>query len=160
MSQQLVHSDGIFHGLPVFPDDIQGLTAVITGANGISGSAMLRALLKSPTRWSKIICLSRRPPYSGEKLPGHVEHVPVDFLDKPADIASTLEKHNVRDVDYIFFFAYIQPPPKDGMGIWSDADELTRVNKDLLSNFIEAIKIAKWQPKRFMLQTGVSVKNQ
>lgn len=33
--------------------------------------------------------------------------------------------------DHIFFFAYLQPPPKEGGGIWSAADELTAVNSKL-----------------------------
>lgn len=40
-SQYLVHSNGIYHGLPVFPDTLQGLTAIVTGANGISGTYMV-----------------------------------------------------------------------------------------------------------------------
>lgn len=32
------------------------------------------------------------------------------------------------DSDYVFFFAYIQPPPAEGKPIWSNADELTQVN--------------------------------
>ena len=42
MAVQQVQSRGIYHGLPVFPDSIRGLTAIITGANGISGHYMLR----------------------------------------------------------------------------------------------------------------------
>lgn len=38
---QLIHSKSIYHGLPVYPDSQQGLTAIVTGANGISGSHMV-----------------------------------------------------------------------------------------------------------------------
>lgn len=61
-SQQTVYSRGIYHGLPVHDPSIKGLTAIITGANGISGHYMLRVLAQSPERWAKIYCLSRRPP--------------------------------------------------------------------------------------------------
>ena len=50
MSTRTVYSDGIYHGLPKYPDNIQGLTAIVTGANGISGQHMLEALAKSPQR--------------------------------------------------------------------------------------------------------------
>jgi hypothetical protein len=55
----------------------------------------------------------------------------------------------------VFFFSYIQPPPKpDKPYLWSDAEEMCRVNSLLLSNFLEALKLADIKPKRFMLQTG------
>lgn len=154
MAVQQVHSNGIYHGLPVYPDSISGLTAIITGANGISGHYMLRVLAQAPKRWKRIICLSRRPPLIPGGLPSNAEHVPLDFLKDPKDIAAVLKENNVTDVDHIFFFSYIQPAPKPGKGLWSDAEEMTRVNSLLLSNFVEAIKLADITPKRFMLQTG------
>lgn len=153
MTIQQIQSDGIYHGLPLFPENVNGLTAIITGANGISGHYMLRVLAKDPERWKRIICLSRRPPMIPGGLPSHAEHIPLDFLKEPKDIASVLKEHNAS-ADHIFFFSYIQPAAKPGKGIWSDADELVRVNSLLLSNFVEAIKIADIKPQRFMLQTG------
>lgn len=41
-----IHSDGIYHGLPVFPEYLEGSTAIVTGANGISGTYMVR--IQSP----------------------------------------------------------------------------------------------------------------
>lgn len=41
MSQQVIVSKGIYHGLPTFPDDLNGLTALVAGANGISGDHMV-----------------------------------------------------------------------------------------------------------------------
>ena len=35
MSIQQIQSQGIFHGLPVFPEHLKGLTAIATGANGL-----------------------------------------------------------------------------------------------------------------------------
>jgi hypothetical protein len=64
-----------------------------------------------------------------------------------------LKEKNVT-ADHVFFFSYIQPPPKEGSGLWSDADEMVRVNALLLSNFVEALKLSDIKPKRFMLQTG------
>ena len=45
-----------------------------------------------------------------------------------------------------------QTPYKTAM--WSDADALAKVNADLISNFIEGLKLANLTPKRFLLQTG------
>ena len=154
MSTQQVQSKGIHHGLPVFPPDETGLTAIITGANGISGYYMYRVLAQDPKRWKKIYCLSRRPPLIPGGLPDHVEHIPLDFLKDPKEIATVLKEKNVA-ADHVFFFSYIQPPPLPGKGLWSDAEETARVNSELLSNFLEALKTASITPKRFMLQTGV-----
>ena len=41
MTQQLIQSKGIYHGLPVYPESQEGLTAIVTGANGISGDHMV-----------------------------------------------------------------------------------------------------------------------
>ncbi|KAK1073108.1 hypothetical protein LTR74_002074 [Friedmanniomyces endolithicus] len=154
MSVQQVQSAGIYHGLPVYPPEHSGLTAIITGANGISGAYMLRVLAKDPKRWKKIYCLSRRPPLVSGGLPDNAEHIPLDFLKDPKEIAGVLKDHNVT-ADHVFFFSYIQPPPKAGSaGIWSDAEELVRVNSLLVSNFLDALKVAGITPKRFMLQTG------
>jgi hypothetical protein len=96
MSTQTVHSNHIFHGLPQFPDHVQGLTAIITGANGISGQYMLKVLTQSPKRWARIYCLSRRPPVVEGKLPDFVKHIPLDFLDEPNVIAKTLLDKSVK----------------------------------------------------------------
>lgn len=152
MATQQIQSIGIYHGLPVYPDHIRGLTAVITGANGISGQYMLRVLSRS-ARWSKIYCLSRRPPAIPGGLPPNAEHIAVDFLRKPEEIAEILKEKNVT-ADYVFFFAYLQAPPAEGKGLWSDAQEMVRLNLSLLNNFIGAMRIASIKPKRFMLQTG------
>ncbi|KAK6203804.1 hypothetical protein LQW54_008718 [Pestalotiopsis sp. IQ-011] len=155
MSVQKVQTVDIYHGLPVYPDDVQGLTAIITGANGISGHHMLRALGASPKRWSKIYCLSRRPPYTPGGLPANAEHVAIDFLQSPEEIAAVLREKKVR-ADYVFFFAYLQPAPKSGAegALWSDAAEMERVNMALLTNFVGAMRVAGIKPRRFMHQTG------
>jgi nucleoside-diphosphate-sugar epimerase len=95
MSQTVI-SKGIFHGLPTFPQhDGKKLRIIVTGANGISGSAMVKVLSEAPERWEKIYALSRRPPST--KLPSNVEHIAVDFLgSSPEHIAQTLTKRNVQ----------------------------------------------------------------
>lgn len=95
---QAVQSKGIFHGLPVYSDSAQftNLTAIVTGANGISGYHMVKVLAASPNRWNKIYCLSRRPPpdYFFKDLgdgANRVEHVEIDFLSSPSDIGKSLQ---------------------------------------------------------------------
>jgi hypothetical protein len=122
---QTVFSDSIFHGLPTFPSSPGPYTAIITGANGISGNYMLRTLSQSPDRWSKIYCLSRRPPLVPGGLPKNAEHIAVDFLKEPREIAEVLKEKGVGRVDYVFFFSYVQVPPKEGGGLWSDAGEVS-----------------------------------
>jgi len=153
MTISQVQTVGIYHGLPVYPPEITGLTAIITGANGISGYYMYKALSKDAKRWKKIYCLSRRPPLIEGGLPDHVEHIPLDFLKDPEEIASVLKQHGVT-ADHVFYYSYIQVEPKPGQGLWSDTDEMCRVNSLLLSNFLESLKLASITPTRFMLQTG------
>lgn len=128
-NQQTVQAKGIYHGLPVYPSSTNGLTAIITGANGISGNYMLRVLAEAPDRWSKIYCLSRRPPAIPDGLPAQAEHIALDFLQKPEEIAKVLMERGVK-ADYVFFYSYVQVKPKDGEGLWSDADEMCRVNSE------------------------------
>lgn len=154
-----VQHKGIYHNLPTFDPSIKGLTAIVTGANGISGFHTMRVLLQSPERWSKVYALSRRPPPKEmmallpESHRSRVQHVAVDFLQEPSDIAHTLKSVNVT-ADYIFFYSYLQPTPPPGASVWSNADELVKVNSALLNNFLQALALSKVIPKRFLLQTG------
>lgn len=112
-STQVVVNDGPFRGLPTYADDVKDLTAIITGANGMSGYHMVRVLAAAPQRWKKIYCLSRRPPPAnffedlgeGAKL---IEHIPVDFLSDPAKIAEALkgrvDKVYVHDLSFSSLF--------------------------------------------------------
>src|ERR1700744_379042 len=90
-----IHSNGIYHALPTFPASLTNLTAIVTGANGISGNYMLRVLARSPSRWKRIICLSRRPPLIPGGLPPNAEHIAVDFLNNPEQIAQVLKDKKV-----------------------------------------------------------------
>lgn len=101
MSQTVV-SKGIYHGLPTFPDyEGKKLRAIVTGANGISGSAMIKVLSEAPGRWEKIYALSRRPPTG--KLPPQVEHIAIDFLESgPQEIANILNAKGVKALGIYF----------------------------------------------------------
>ncbi|KAK6429078.1 hypothetical protein LTR95_014777 [Oleoguttula sp. CCFEE 5521] len=159
-SEQLpLRKQGIYNNLPSFSPDIKGLTAVVTGANGISGFATMRVLLESPERWAKVWAASRKPPPQ-EMMAlltpdqrSRVEHVAVDFLSKPEDIAKELKDKGVK-ADHVFFYSYLQPRPDPGQPPWSNAQQLVDTNTALLRNFTEALDLAKITPKRFVLQTG------
>ena len=125
---------GIFHSLPTFSPDIKDLTAIVTGANGISGFHTMRVLLESPQRWKKVWAASRRPPpeemmdlLSPEQRE-RVEHVACDFLTEPEDIAEQLSEKGITSVDAVFFYSYLQPRPKPGAPAWSNAQELVDTN--------------------------------
>lgn len=150
MSVQQVQSRGIYHGLPVFPDNLKGLKAIVTGANGISGQHMVRVLAEAPERWSKIYCLSRRPPAIPGGVPSNAEHIPLDFLKSPEEIGKVLKDHGVeayvhlyepigaradRHSDYVFFYSYIQVAPKEGAALWSNAQEMADTNSKIWKSF-------------------------
>lgn len=148
-----VQGKGIYHGLPTYPSTKVGNTAIITGANGISGFHMLKVLSQSPSRWAKIYCLSRRPPAVPNGLPVNAEFIKLDFLQSPEGIAEILKERGVK-ANYVFFFSYVQAQPKEGGGLWSDAEEMVKLNSAMLSNFLEATVLADTVPKKVMLQTG------
>jgi hypothetical protein len=97
-----VQSKGIYNGLPVFPDTLKGLSAIVTGANGISGDAMVRVLAESPERWTNIFALSRRPPaIKREWGQINVKHISLDFLNSsPEEIAQVMVENGVKA--YVF----------------------------------------------------------
>jgi hypothetical protein len=116
-NSQVIHSKGIYHGLPDLSYVQNGMTAIVTGANGISGAHMIRVLAENPERWTKIYALSRRPP-SGT-WPKTVEHIPLDFLKTPEEIAKVLKERNIKP-DYVFFFSYVLVVDDNGALQWAD----------------------------------------
>lgn len=81
-----------FHGLPTFPEaEGKKYSAIVTGANGITGAHMLRVLAEAPERWGTIYALSRKPP--GSLIDGNIKYLAVDFLEKPEEIAEILKEH-------------------------------------------------------------------
>jgi nucleoside-diphosphate-sugar epimerase len=94
MVNQTVQSNGIFHGLPTFPnEDSNKYTAIVTGANGISGAHILQTLANAPERWEKIYAFSRKP--TAMKVNEKVTFISIDFLDAPEKIAQTLKDNNI-----------------------------------------------------------------
>jgi nucleoside-diphosphate-sugar epimerase len=89
-----VESRGIYHGMPVYPENIKALRALVVGANGISGQAMVAALAENPQRWSQVYALSRKKP--SRAFGPTVKHVLADLLDGPDVIAETLKVNGVK----------------------------------------------------------------
>ncbi|PKX96930.1 SDR family oxidoreductase [Aspergillus novofumigatus IBT 16806] len=115
-------------------------SAIVTGATGITGSAIVHHLCKDP-EYEKVVSLSRsNPGYRSPKVRHHM-------LDLQASAAEMAE--NLRDIsaDYVFFCAYLAR---------DDPVELSRVNGLMLSNFLQALEItgATKTLKRFILTCG------
>ena len=95
MLSQTVYSKGVHHGLPTFPEhDGKRYSAIVTGANGISGSEIVNVLSAAPERWDTIYAVSRRAPSNTE---GRVKGVAVDFLESsPEEIAASFKKNDIK----------------------------------------------------------------
>jgi nucleoside-diphosphate-sugar epimerase len=153
------HQSGIYRNLPTFDLSTKGLTAIVVGATGISGWNTIRCLLDSPHRWSKVYALSRSPPKE-ELLSllrpdqrARIQHVSIDLLGSPEDVASSLKTANVL-ASHVFYYAYLQPKHKEGEALWSNPEELRIVNVQIFTTFMECLPIADIEPQRILLQTG------
>ncbi|QKX64676.1 uncharacterized protein TRUGW13939_11852 [Talaromyces rugulosus] len=149
----IIHSKGIFRGLPDIPSHLSGLRAIVVGASGTSGQPMVDVLSSNSERWEKVYALSRRPPKT--KKDSNVEHVPMDLLYEPDKIVAILREYRVQ-ADYIFYFGYVQltaVEENDPMGL-GDAEHLAEVNGRLFENLLFALDQASITPKRVILQTG------
>jgi hypothetical protein len=103
--------------------------------------------------------MSRSPPSKGltdllsREQQSCIQHLPVDFSGSPEDIARALAPVQESD-PYVFFYAYMQPKTEDHETVWSNVEELERVNSRLLDSFLQALELANIAPKRVLLQTG------
>ncbi|TKA55058.1 hypothetical protein B0A53_02533 [Rhodotorula sp. CCFEE 5036] len=120
-------------------------TALVFGANGVSGLALLEALSKtSSSEWTKIIAVSRRPPVLEHKDP-RIEFVSVDLLAGREEIITSLRKAGAENATHTFFYAYIAK---------EDEDELVEINKKLFGSALHAVAEAAPKLQVFLLQTG------
>lgn len=100
-----------YHGMPVFPQDIRGLTAFVLGANGISGQAMLQVLAENPERWSTVLAVSRKKP--SRSFGPTVQTLSLDLLQEPEAIAKEIgkvgKKMHVIDISWCEMFQITDP---------------------------------------------------
>ncbi|KAI1387587.1 NAD(P)-binding protein [Hypoxylon trugodes] len=99
-------------------------TAIVTGATGITGTAIVNALVNAP-EYTEIYTLSR-----SQKSPEHpkVKHATLDLQSSADEMCKSLS--HIPPVTHIYFCAYLANP---------DEGEASRINGAMLSNFLEAL---------------------
>jgi nucleoside-diphosphate-sugar epimerase len=119
--------------------------ALITGGNGITGSAIIEYLAKNTTasEWSKIIVTSRSP----FKTTVHDDRITFIALDLSNDPNDLIEKMRpvCGGVTHAYFSSYVH---KD------DFKELNIANEKLFSNFLDALIAVAPELENCALQTG------
>ncbi|BGP13469.1 hypothetical protein JCM10213_001793 [Rhodosporidiobolus nylandii] len=120
-------------------------TALVFGANGVSGLALLNALSRtSSTEWKKVIAVSRRPAVL-EHADDRVVFVEADLLGEVGELVEKLKKAGAEETTHVAFYAYVAK---------ADETELIEVNRKLFSNSLEAVAKVAPGVKAFLLQTG------
>ncbi|KAK0647826.1 Short chain dehydrogenase gsfE [Lasiodiplodia hormozganensis] len=118
--------------------------AFVSGANGITGFAIVEHLLQQPkSEWSQIIVSSRRPmvyPWYDARI----EFVAVDFLD-PVEKTTEALKSICKDVTHVYYSSYVHHP---------DLSRLPEKNVPLFKNFLDTVKAVCPKLERVCLQTG------
>ncbi|GLA42693.1 hypothetical protein AnigIFM63309_011240 [Aspergillus niger] len=118
--------------------------AFVTGANGISGYAIVEHLIRQPKQeWSKIIVTSRRP-LPTPWIDPRVEFVAVDFLESVETIVSKI-KDICAPVTHAYFTSYVHD---------DDFRVLREKNVPLFRNFLDAVDAVCPALRRVSLQTG------
>jgi nucleoside-diphosphate-sugar epimerase len=119
--------------------------ALITGGNGITGSAIIEHLVRNTkdTEWSKIIVTSRSP-FKTTATDPRIEFIALDFT-KSADELTDLMREACKVVTHAYFSSYVH---KD------DFAELNTANKALFENFLGALLNVAPKLANCTLQTG------
>lgn len=120
--------------------------AFITGVNGITGSAILRHLVKNTTadEWSRIILTSRSPLSIPTNDP-RVEFIALDFSRDPALLAKEMTP-TCTGVTHAYFSSYVHK---------ESFEELGTANQRLFENFLDAlVSVASDTLHNCTLQTG------
>lgn len=119
--------------------------AFVTGANGITGSAIIEYLVKNTNaeQFAKIITSSRSPSQLAVTDP-RVEFIALDFTQSPQALAE-LMRETCSEVTHAYFSSYVH---KD------DFVELNKSNASLFENFLEAITQTSHKLQNVTLQTG------
>lgn len=117
-------------------------TAIVTGATGITGSAIVEHLCKD-SHYKQVFTLSRSQPSSLQN--DKIKHAHMDLQSSAQDMAKDLS-HVTGSI--IFFCAYLARDSED---------EAAKVNGAMLQNFLAALSItgALKQCKRIVLTCGL-----
>jgi nucleoside-diphosphate-sugar epimerase len=124
---------------------IMGKVAFITGANGITGSAILKYLVEhtSAEEWSDLIVTSRSPFQTIVSDP-RIEFVALDFSQDAKTLAGKMATVCSK-VTHAYFSSYVH---KD------DFKELNVANEKLFTNFLDALIETAPNLENVTLQTG------
>jgi nucleoside-diphosphate-sugar epimerase len=119
--------------------------ALITGGNGITGSAVLEYLVKNTTatEWSKIIVTSRSP-FKTIVQDDRISFIALDLSNEPATLIEKMSSI-CAEVTHAYFSSYVH---KD------DFSELNKANEALFSNFLDALITVAPSLQNCTLQTG------
>ncbi|OOQ89744.1 nucleoside-diphosphate-sugar epimerase GsfE [Penicillium brasilianum] len=119
--------------------------ALITGVNGITGSAILEHLVKHTTvsEWSRIVITSRSP-LKMSVSDSRVEFIALDFSNTPEELAGQM-RDRCADVTHAYFSSYVH---KDTFV------ELNSANRSLFENFLSALTSVAKSLQNCTLQTG------
>lgn len=121
-----------------------GKIALVTGGNGITGSAIIKHLAQRPKdEWSEIIVTSRSP-FETLVKDDRIKFVALDFTASPQTLAD-LMKDSCAQVTHVYFSSYVH---KDSF------QELNQANQALFENFLTAVVNVSPRLENVTLQTG------
>ena len=119
--------------------------ALVTGANGITGSAIIKHLVKNTTDadFSAIIATSRTPLVFDVSDP-RLTFIAIDFLKPASELIPTL-KDSLSSVTHVYFSSYIHN---------NNFVALNASNEALFQNFIASVPQVAPNLQNIVLQTG------
>jgi nucleoside-diphosphate-sugar epimerase len=131
------------------------LTALVFGASGVTGHALLKALLahESHAVFSRVIGLTNRPLASeiaflpsDERLELYSD---IDLLNREESLLKLQHVPNIQQVTHVYYAAY--------SGHGSGFEELKRVNVEMLTNAVGGVEICCPGLRFITLNTGGKV---
>lgn len=122
-----------------------GKIALVTGGNGITGSAIIEHLVRNTTReqWSQIIVTSRSPFKVAVQDP-RIKFIALDFGKDHETLADQMRELCAR-VTHAYFSSYVHR---------DDFAELNKANSALFENFLKALVKVAPGLENVTLQTG------